>query len=257
MSDEIVITTPENVKVTYEIAGLGSRCIAVLIDSMFIALISLVLLILFIAFEALFPGTGSWGFAVFVLLNFIITEGYFIFFEIKWKGLTPGKRNVGIRVMRDGGFGIDSQTVIIRNLMRIVDFLPACYGIGLVTIFLHPQCKRLGDIAAGSIVVRERPEEMRREPQRLSIEVQQYAIINPDITLLKNVPEAEIELAQCFMERERSFESSPINLKEYAYEISKHLMTHVTVDKDKVKENPELFIEEFLSLYRKQNDIII
>jgi len=257
MSDEIVITTPENVKVTYEIAGLGSRCIAVLIDSMFIALISFILLILFIALQALFPIPGSWGLAVFVLSNFIIAEGYFIFFEIKWKGLTPGKRSVGIRVLRDGGFGIDSQTVIIRNLMRIVDFLPACYGIGLITIFIHPQSKRLGDIAAGSIVVRERPEEQRQERLRPGREIMEYTIINPDITLLKNVPEAEIELAQCFLERERDYSSSPINLKDYAFEISKHLMTHVTVDKEKVLENPELFIEEFLSLYRKQNDIII
>src|SRR4029078_5649079 len=81
--------------------------------------------------------------------------GYYMVFEILWNGQTPGKRLVGVRVMRENGYPIRPVDAVIRNLVRIVDWLPATYGIGVLTMLLNKRSKRLGDFASGTIVVRE------------------------------------------------------------------------------------------------------
>ena len=81
--------------------------------------------------------------------------GYFAIFEIVWNGQTPGKRIAGIRVVKDSGRPLTPSETIGRNLLRIVDQLPAFYAIGVLVALLNAQNKRLGDFIAGSIVIRE------------------------------------------------------------------------------------------------------
>src|SRR5260221_12522374 len=76
-------------------------------------------------------------------------------FEILWNGQTPGKRMLGIRVIRENGYPMRPIDAVIRNLVRIVDWLPSGYGIGVLTMLLNKRSKRLGDFASGTIVVRE------------------------------------------------------------------------------------------------------
>ncbi|MCI0552028.1 MAG: RDD family protein, partial [Anaerolineae bacterium] len=99
---------------------------------------------------------SAWVYAVLGMIAFIFYWGYYIFFEIFWNGQSPGKRRVGIRVIRTDGTPITLSESLIRNLTRAVDFLPAAYGIGIITMFIDKQSRRLGDLAAGTIVVHDR-----------------------------------------------------------------------------------------------------
>lgn len=97
--------------------------------------------------------------AIFLLVQFAIQWGYFVCFELLTQGRSPGKAVAGLRVMRDGGLPIGFRESAIRNLVRIVDMLPTAYLVGLVAMLVSKDGKRLGDLAAGTIVVREdRPE---------------------------------------------------------------------------------------------------
>jgi hypothetical protein len=101
-----------------------------------------------------------------VLIFFVVFWGYFMLFETLWSGQTPGKRAGRLRVIRRDGQPVGASEVLIRNLVRIVDFLPGFYGIGLVVMFIDKEARRLGDMAAGTIVVRE-GEQTRLQDVRI------------------------------------------------------------------------------------------
>jgi uncharacterized RDD family membrane protein YckC len=103
----------------------------------------------------LLPAGPIWVTALVLALVFALHYGYFIGFEILWGGQTPGKRKVGIRVVKDSGRPLTVFETIGRNLLRIVDALPGFYAVGIVTALLNSQNKRLGDFVAGSLVIRE------------------------------------------------------------------------------------------------------
>ena len=165
MSREVTVVTPENIPLTLELAGLGSRFGALLIDILLQVLASLILLVvgaLVVAvtgasLPALGEALSGWLIAAGVLVLFFLWFGYFILFEAVWNGQTPGKKLFGLRVVRDGGYPVNIFAVVARNLVRIADFLPGNYGIGALSVFFHAQYKRLGDLAAGTLVVKERP----------------------------------------------------------------------------------------------------
>lgn len=154
-SDRIV--TPEAVALSLPAAGLGSRMIASIIDG---AIQVGVLALAGIAaggiwatglFPAAWLGIGFLGVALVVLL------GYFPLFEGLWNGQTPGKRAQRLRVVQRDGRPVTALPVLVRNLVRIVDFLPTLYGVGVVVVVLTSRSQRLGDLAAGTLVVREAP----------------------------------------------------------------------------------------------------
>ncbi|MCP4427984.1 MAG: RDD family protein [Chloroflexi bacterium] len=159
--DEILtIDTPENVVFGYDVAGIGSRFLAALGDSIIILVLqALVYLTLFFTIggvDYFEEGNPGWIIAIFSLIGFALLWGYYIFFEMLWNGQSPGKRWAGLRVIRADGTPITLTESLIRNLVRLVDFLPIYYGIGVVTMFINEQSRRLGDLAAGTLVVRER-----------------------------------------------------------------------------------------------------
>lgn len=163
MNRQITFTTPENIEVTYELAGIGTRFLAVLLDHLLQIGILIAVGILGVAAASvfslggLFSGAPLWFNAIFGLLSFAIIFGYFPFYEILWAGRTPGKKFVGLRVVKDGGEPIDPYAALVRNLVRIADFLLLpIYGSGLIAIFLSREYKRLGDWAAGTLVVKDR-----------------------------------------------------------------------------------------------------
>lgn len=167
MSRTATVVTPENVPVTYQVAGFASRFVATLID--LILQILLILLVLWIM--SLFMGIeGRGGFglssiisAVGYIVDFLILFAYPIFFEMVWGGRTPGKRLMGLRVIRDGGYPIDLVSSATRNVLRFIDFgiLPiqpplVLFGLpGLLSLFFSPAYKRIGDYAAGTLVIVE------------------------------------------------------------------------------------------------------
>lgn len=173
--------TPENVVFGYQIAGIGSRFLAALVDTTLIVVLQVVVNLTWIFIVALAGGpslleTGLSGdvslvVGVFGLLSFAFLWGYYIFFELLWNGQTPGKRRVGLRVIAEDGASIDVTAAIIRNLVRIVDFLPLYYGIGVLAMFIDTQSRRLGDFAAGTLVVYDHGavtlDELERAASRL------------------------------------------------------------------------------------------
>ena len=161
LDDILRIDTPENVVFGYEVAGIGSRFLAALVDTVLIVLLQVVVNVLLWAlgvFSGMLEGQdglASWILAVFGLLAFAFFWGYYIFFEMVWNGQSPGKRWVGLRVIRSDGTPITLTESVIRNLVRLIDFLPLYYGIGVVVMFIDERSRRLGDLAAGTLVVHE------------------------------------------------------------------------------------------------------
>jgi uncharacterized RDD family membrane protein YckC len=158
MDDRYTIDTPENIEFAYDIAGIGSRFLAAIIDTLLIGIAqAIVILIGGLASSAIgLRAAGSLAAALGALLAFAILWGYYIAFELLWNGQSPGKRAIGLRVVREGGRPITFVSSAIRNLIRIVDFLPALYGIGVLVMFVDRRSRRLGDLAGGTLVVKER-----------------------------------------------------------------------------------------------------
>jgi uncharacterized RDD family membrane protein YckC len=166
--DQLNIATPEQVDLRFSIAGIGSRFLAVLTDSIIQIVAEILLILLFVLFTSasqlsriseVSDTAGKWLIAAIVLFHFLLYWGYFALFEAYWNGQTPGKRVVKIRVIKDSGRQITLFEGLARNLLRVVDMLPQFYLIGVVSMLCNRQHKRLGDFVAGTIVVHERPSE--------------------------------------------------------------------------------------------------
>ncbi len=160
MDPHVSIVTPDRIELDFEVAGLGSRALALLID---VALIVAGFFVLFLAasmggFAAVAVGgaVGSLGTALLVLVLFLAQWGYFVLFEALGGGQTPGKRTAGIRVVRDDGFPIGWREAVLRNLVRAADNMPfPSFLVGALSIGLSRRGQRLGDLLAGTMVVRE------------------------------------------------------------------------------------------------------
>ncbi|MES3034558.1 MAG: stage II sporulation protein M [Gemmatimonadota bacterium] len=154
------VETPEQVVVSYTLAGIGTRGAAALIDLMLLLVLVGSLWYGAASLPKLMPGLrdfgGGWLTAVIIIGQFLLIWGYFVAFEAIWDGQTPGKRLLGLRVVRNGGGGVDIGASAARNVIRVVDFLPLGYFVGMVTIVANQRNQRLGDLVAGTIVVRER-----------------------------------------------------------------------------------------------------
>jgi uncharacterized RDD family membrane protein YckC len=160
MDDRYTIDTPENIEFAYDIAGIGSRFLAAIIDTLVIgaalALLGIAGAVISARTGFARGATGSVVAAISTMLSFLILWGYYIIFELVWNGQSIGKRAIGLRVVREGGRPITFVGSAIRNLIRIVDFLPAFYGIGVIVMFVDRRARRLGDLAGGTLVVKER-----------------------------------------------------------------------------------------------------
>jgi uncharacterized RDD family membrane protein YckC len=196
-SADYSVLTPERVSLQYDIAGIGSRGAAAIIDT---TIQGLALVVLFVALSATVvasefldlgngPGAVALFVGIFALAILVVTGGYYMLFEILWNGQTPGKRLLGVRVIRENGYPIRPVDAVIRNLVRVVDWLPAGYGVGVLTMLLNKRSKRLGDFASGTIVVREGARGtaatlMPAAPGRA--EARGYALSSADATLVRD-----------------------------------------------------------------------
>jgi uncharacterized membrane protein SpoIIM required for sporulation/uncharacterized RDD family membrane protein YckC len=159
LDQHVDVETPEQVVLSYTIAGIASRTAAALIDYAVLLVVGLLIVLVVLPFG---PRLRSmpWPAAILSLVTFCIYWGYYVLFEGLWDGQTPGKRQLGLRVVRDGGYSITFGTSAVRNLVRLIDLQPGfvfgAYSVGILSAVLSRSGKRLGDYAAGTIVVRER-----------------------------------------------------------------------------------------------------
>lgn len=161
--DQINIDTPELVAIEMPLAGIGSRFIALLVDYLIwgagLFLLFIFAILLLPALHAFNRLSAQWAEAILIFILFLLNWGYFTLFEAFWNGRTPGKRVARIRVIQRSGRSIGLAESMARNLVRYVDQLPFFYGIGVIAMFVTSQHQRLGDLAAGTLVVRDRDPE--------------------------------------------------------------------------------------------------
>lgn len=162
-NEHVSVHVPEQVTISYELAGVGSRFLAALVDT-FIVVVGTALLafIAWVLRTMLTADTSlsilAWG--IVISAGLLIYMGFFIWCEMTMGGQSPGKRATGLRVVSVDGAPISAEQSAVRNILRIVDMLPTMYAVGLVSVLVTARNQRLGDLAAGTMVVKERVEPL-------------------------------------------------------------------------------------------------
>jgi uncharacterized RDD family membrane protein YckC len=162
LENRMAIATPEGVEVELTLAGIGSRFIAGGMDYT-------IQLIVIVAMALILQPAGGAGAAIFTSAAFAMIFFYDVLFEVLGGGRTPGKRVNGLRVVRSGGRPITFSRSALRNILRLIDILPGMYAVGMTVMFISPRNQRVGDLAAGTYVVRDRigdpPRPLRMTPR--------------------------------------------------------------------------------------------
>jgi uncharacterized RDD family membrane protein YckC len=249
---DYLISTLENVDLHLELAGLGNRVLACLVDTLLTYLLVGLVIAATMAMGVFIENSPlskemriiTWlsVMGASILIAFSILFGYFIYFEAVWTGQTPGKKMLGIRVVEENGQPISVAAAFIRNLLRIIDTGFAL--IGLVVIWIEPKEKRLGDLAAGTIVIRERKQS---QPHLLMVN------IRADQPLLDAglISPAEYELTADFLSRRKELdEQARLRLAE---QLSSYFQKklHLANTGD-AGDSPESFLENLVRSYQSR-----
>jgi uncharacterized RDD family membrane protein YckC len=226
----IETVTPENVRIEYELAGIASRCGAAVADLLLQTLaILLVVVIITLAQMVLRLPPLGWPTGVLIVSSFLLWWGYYVFFETVWNGQTPGKRLLRLRVIKYGGSPIDLTSAAVRGLIRIVDLA----AIGFIVMFFSSKNQRLGDLAAGTLVVKERSEWTGDIAQAVRDGTSRMTRWNqtPEAALVKNIelitPD-QFDAVKRFVER--SSELRPPTRERIAAGIARPLMRHLGIE---------------------------
>lgn len=219
--ETLIIETPERVPLAFALASIGNRFLAVAIDHFiqyFVIFVAAYVLLSLSGYgdltnienSTLFQEMPKWTIAVMIIVLFMIFAGYFVFFEWLWNGQTPGKRLLKLRVIREDGRPITLWEALARNLLRIFDAVPGfvlpVYSIGLIAIFLSGRDQRIGDMFAGTVVVRERLDEAPTFAETFSNPTADAAFrrVNQPTAFqadLNAVTFSEIEVVETFLRR--------------------------------------------------------
>lgn len=242
----IQIETPEQTVFSYTIAGVGSRAAAAAVDQLIIAVLGMGIWI--IMAEILFATSGrsslavktsaGWAMALAILLSFALVWGYYVVFEAIWDGQTPGKRWLGIRVVQDGGYSVSFGASAARNLLRIIDFLPVMYGVGLASVAINKSGKRIGDMVAGTFVVHEQLAIVTAVPARAAEGVSAAAITS-------RLSEDEYALLGRFVSRRTQLD--PALRVSFAAQLAERFRAHLT-------DNGSAPSAQLLRLYESEAD---
>ncbi|MEK3889363.1 RDD family protein [Bacillus sp. FSL K6-3431] len=209
--ERVGIKTPEFVSLQFQLAGLGSRTAAFIIDQLILTVTNILVLCLLFVFLIGSPDLFSFMevdsviLSVVIVCLFIINWGYFVVLEYFSGGRTIGKRMVGIRAIQENGHSLTLLSSFIRNLLRIVDSLPTGYFLGIVMIFFHSKHKRIGDLVAGTIVVHERKAKRTKKLSPLEKEMEKKGLTKNDLIIedwaLKSVSQKDWDLIKTYSNR--------------------------------------------------------
>ncbi|MBN2653193.1 MAG: stage II sporulation protein M [Spirochaetales bacterium] len=193
MKNYIKVQTPEKIILTYSVAPLIIRILAHIIDSFLQVVLFILTLILFGSLG--YTLKGNYAAPFIVVTYFLITWFYSIFFEYILSGSSPGKAMCGIKVIKKNGEPIDFSSILIRNIMRGLDRFPFFHIVGLISALIDKEHRRLGDFAAGTVVVEKFKRKQSIQITKLKLpeieltyanELQSYKISEKDLYLLKN-----------------------------------------------------------------------
>src|SRR6202165_1983332 len=149
---DLVVPTPERVSFDYQVAGLGTRAIAQVLD---LLIVGVILAAIFVVAVAGAAADSQTALLIALIAGFVVIFGYFWVSESLWSGQTIGKKVFRLRAVGDRGEPVTFGQAGSRNIVLVVDFLPYAYGVGLIVLFVNGKGKRLGDLAAGTIVVKD------------------------------------------------------------------------------------------------------
>ncbi|MCJ7842004.1 RDD family protein [Lederbergia sp. NSJ-179] len=208
--ENIGIKTPEYISLQFQLAGIGSRAVAYIIDNAILTVCNLVLMIVGVLLYFAFPDSSffwqaqGYIIALLLIVFLFINYGYFVILEFFWGGKTIGKKIMGIRVIQENGHSITFLSSLIRNLLLIIDSLPY-YLVGLLMVFFHPKKKRLGDLLAGTIVVYDETAKRNKKQSAIEKEIQTRGLTKENITLeewnLKSINMKDWNLVRTYVHR--------------------------------------------------------
>jgi len=246
---DYLISTPENVDLHLELAGTGNRILACLVDTLityFAIFLLIVLSVIISSLITLLPITYPFAklmltiviVSITIIVCFVVYFGYFIFFEGIWQGQTPGKKIAGIRVIEQNGQPVSLSSVWIRNLVRILD--EGLMLIGLLVLIIDRDERRLGDLAANTIVIRERKSDFAASA-KLTVNLSESDAFDTG-----HITPSEYELLLSFLKRRQFLDSTHRTL------VSTRLAEYFTKKLDLIsyQATPEPFLEKLLLSYR-------
>jgi uncharacterized RDD family membrane protein YckC len=263
-SDEtLVIETPERVALHFALASIGNRFIACAIDHT-IQIFTLIVIFIFIAiimnasdFGGRLVNAPKWVIALLVVLIFVLMSGYFAIFEWLWRGQTPGKRWMKLRVIREDGRPISFFEAIVRNLLRDFDIMPfPFYSIGLISVFSTDRDQRVGDLVAGTVVVREREAEAPAFAEVFASPVSDPALRRsfkpvPFTAEVNKLTEQEISVVESFLRRRWDLKDYP--RQWMAWRVAMPILFKLRPQYDLASFTYEGFLEELLHRYREHH----
>lgn len=260
--EALIIETPERVPLHFALASIGNRFLACAVDHT-IQIITIVLAIVVVAIasnadlaSAKLWDAPKWLQALVILLVFVLWFGYFVIFEWRWNGQTPGKRFLKLRVIREDGRPVTFWEAAVRNLLRSFDMMPApFYSIGLISVFCSAQDQRIGDMFAGTVVVRERAEQaptfdqifdLRAEGTDTALRRAQLQVaFAGDVRALND---SEIEVVEAFLRRR--WELAPLQREWMAWRVAIPILYKIKPTLEQQDFTYEGFLEELLHRYR-------
>jgi uncharacterized RDD family membrane protein YckC len=258
--ETLVIETPERVPLHFALASIGNRFLACAFDHflqiLFIALVAVALIWmgnLAGLYDRLKDGP-KWVLALLILAVFIIWSSYFAVFEWVWNGQTPGKRWLRLRVIREDGRPVTFWEAAARNLLRIFDMTPfPFYSVGLVCVFISNRDQRIGDMVAGTVVVREREAQAPSFEEVFSAPTSDAALRRsfkpvPFTANIQVLAEREIEVVEAFLRRRWDLDEMP--RQWMAWRVATPVLQKLRPSFDLETFTYEGFLEELLHRYR-------
>ena len=266
-SDEtLVIETPERVPLHFALASTGNRFLACAFDH-FLQIVVILLTALGVSWWVGFADLGSWAkgapkwaLALLVVVIFLAWSGYFVLFEWAWSGQTPGKRWLKLRVIREDGRPVTFWEAAARNTVRVFDMMPwlviPFYSVGLVSVFVSQRDQRLGDLVAGTVVVREREAQAPTFEQVFSAPTSDAALRRsfkpvPFRGQVSALAEGEIEVVEAFLRRR--WDLGDAARQWMAWRIATPILYKLRPDYDLTHFTYEGFLEELLHRYRAEH----
>lgn len=261
--ETLIIETPERVPLHFALASIGNRFLACAFDH-FLQILIIVLLLLAVLWGVGFSDAGrfvkdapKWVLALLIVAVFLIHVGYFALFEWAWNGQTPGKRWLRLRVIREDGRPVTFWEATARNLVRTFDMMPAFivpfYSIGLVAVFISSRDQRIGDLVAGTVVVREREAQAPSFDEVFSAPTSDAALrrsFKPVLFVASvgALTEGEIEVVEAFLRRRWDLDDSP--RQWMAWRVATPILHKLRPQFDPAEFTYEGFLEELLHRYR-------
>jgi|ERR1700754_283786 len=257
--DILIIETPERVPLHFALASIGNRFLACAIDHALQVFTLALILVAFLILADLSSVEGSisnapkWVYAVMIVVLFLVLTGYFAFFEWMWSGQTPGKRWLKLRVIREDGRPITFWEAAVRNLLRSFDMMPTFfYSVGLISVFISSRDQRVGDMVAGTVVVREREAEAPEFANVFASPVSDPALrrsFKPvEFTAnLNSLTEAEIQVVETFLRRRWDLPEVP--RQWMAWRVSLPILYKLRPTYEMATFTYEGFLEELLHRY--------